>query len=78
VPKASQSPSSSLFYYLSKEEVFEDRFDRSIVVCGIVGDEVSNTRLKIVFRDDFDDDFSLVFTCMCASKLTDREKCLMF
>ena len=43
--KASQSPSSSLFYYLSKEEVFEDRFDRSIVVCGIVGDEVSNTRL---------------------------------
>jgi hypothetical protein len=45
VPKALQSPSSSPFCYPPREEVFKDRFNRSIVVCGIVGDKVSNTRL---------------------------------
>ena len=58
--------------------MFKDRFDRSIVVRGIVSDKVSNTRLQVVFRDDFDNDFSLIFTCVCALKLTDREKCLEF
>jgi hypothetical protein len=45
VPKASQSPSSSPFYCPPREEVFKDRFDRSIIIYGIVSDEVSNTRL---------------------------------
>jgi hypothetical protein len=45
VPKASQPPSYSLFCCLTREEVFKDRFDRSIVVISIVSDKVANTRL---------------------------------
>jgi hypothetical protein len=45
VPKASQSPSSSPFCYLPREEVFKDCFDYSIIVYGIVSDEVFNIRL---------------------------------
>jgi hypothetical protein len=45
VPKASQLLSSSLFDWLIRKEVFKDRCDRSIIIRGIISDEVANIRL---------------------------------
>jgi len=45
MPKALQSLSSLLFNYPLKKEVFEDRFDRSIIIYNIINNKVFNTRL---------------------------------
>jgi hypothetical protein len=58
--------------------VKEDCLNCSIIIRGIIGNKVANIRLYIVFLDDFDDNFSLIFTSVRASKLTDREKGLVF
>ena len=67
-----------LFLWLVRKKVKEDYLNYNIVIYGIISNEVANIRLYIVFLDDFDNDFSLIFTNVRALKLTDREKGLVF
>jgi hypothetical protein len=78
MPKTSQSPSSSLFLWPVRKKVKEDCLNCSIIIRGIIGNKVANIRLYIVFLNDFDNNFSLIFTGVRALKLTDREKGLVF
>ena len=56
----------------------EDYLNCNIIIRGIIGNKVANIRLYIIFLDNFDNNFSLIFTSMRASKLTDRKKGLVF